>query len=52
MAQSGEFLTHGKSTEPAQNIHTVIRHDYLRKSMVDRIERKSLLKQYRQNVAL
>ena len=28
---------------------SVLKHDYLRKSMVDRIERKSLLQHYRQS---
>ena len=49
LAQSFELNVHGRPTEPSNKISNVLRHDYLRKSMVDRIERKSLLNQYRSN---
>lgn len=42
-----EFTIHGKPTEPNGKINSVLRHDYLRKSIVDRIERKNLVKHYR-----
>jgi len=42
---------YGKASEPPQRMDNVLRHDYLRKSMVDRIERKSLMKQFRLTVA-
>ena len=47
MSVSSEFPIHGRASEPHQKIHNVLRHDYLRKSMVDRIERKSLLNNFR-----
>lgn len=39
-----EMQVHGIASEPSHKIMNVIRHDYLRKSMVDRIQRKSLLR--------
>lgn len=50
LAKSLEIPAHGRPTEPTQKMTNVIRHDYLRKSMVDRIERKSLMQQYRQSM--
>ena len=50
MSQSFEGLTFGRPTEPSAKISTVVRHDYLRKSMVDRVERKAMLKNYRRSV--
>ena len=38
---------HGKPSDPSGKINSVLRHDYLRKSIVDRIERKNLVKHYR-----
>ena len=43
MTQSIELSAYGRPTDPCHKISNVLRHDYLRKSMVDRIERKSLL---------
>lgn len=43
LAQSLEIPTHGRPSEAKDKISNVMRHDYLRKSMVDRIERKSHL---------
>ena len=43
LTQSLETHIHGRPSEPSQKMTNVLRHDYLRKSMVDRIERKSLL---------
>ena len=34
---------------PNGKISNVLRHDYLRKSMVDRIERKALMNRYKQS---
>ena len=43
LAQSLGIPTHGRPSEAKDKISNVMRHDYLRKSMVDRIERKSHL---------
>ena len=44
LTQSMNIQAHGRPTDPHQNFQTVMRHEYLRKSMVERIERKSLIK--------
>jgi len=47
IAQSVELKPYGRPSEPHQQIAGVLKHEYLRKSMVDRIERKALVKQFR-----
>ena len=47
VSQSQNMFSHGRPSEPTQKMTNVIRHDYLRKSMVDRVDRKNLMKQYR-----
>ena len=49
LAQSVELRVHGKPSAPNGKISNVLRHDYLRKSMVDRIERKALMNKYKQS---
>ena len=44
--QSIEITMHGRPNAAREKMDNVLRHDYLRKSMVERIERKSLLKQH------
>ena len=50
-AASQEIKTHGRPSYPKDKIQNVIRHDYLRKSMVDRIERKNLMEKYQRELA-
>ena len=50
VAQSLEITTHGRPTYPKDKITNVMRHEYLRKSMVDRIERKNLLQKYQRGI--
>ena len=50
LSQSLDIQAHGIASEPPAKMTSVLKHDYLRKSMVDRIERKSLLQQYRQSM--
>ena len=40
-------VTHGRPSEPSHKINNVLRHDYLRRSMVDRIERKNMISNYK-----
>jgi len=49
LSQQAELPIHGKPNEQNSKISNVLRHDYLRKSLVDRIERKTLVKNYRLN---
>lgn len=46
IAQTIEITMHGRPNAPRDRMDNVLRHDYLRKSMVERIERKSLIKQH------
>lgn len=47
LTKSSELKIHGRPSEPHQQITNVLNHEYLRKSMVDRIEKKAIDKQYR-----
>ena len=51
LEQRHDIPTYGRPNDPAQKINHVLRHDYLRKSMVDRIERKSMINEYKQSLA-
>ena len=51
LTESLDITTHGRPSLAKDRIQNVMRHDYLRKSMVDRIERKSLLAKYQRSVA-
>lgn len=51
VSNSLEDMMYGKASEAPQKMDNVLRHEYLRKSMVDRIERKSLMKRFRMSAA-
>ena len=46
IGQTIEITMHGRPYAAREKMDNVLRHDYLRKSMVERIERKSLIKQH------
>lgn len=46
ISQTIEITMHGRPNAARDPMDNVLRHDYLRKSMVERIERKSLIKQH------
>ena len=43
------FQVYGKKSKPNEEISDIMRHDYLRKSLVDRVERMNLIKDFRLN---